>query len=259
MTGMSVSGKKMYYLIVCEIMFREACACAAKSRSVVDIAFMPKKLHDLGEAKMSEALQRQIDQVDAEKYDAILLCYGLCNYGVRSLHAEIPIVIPRAHDCIALLMGSRDKYAKYFDDNPGTFFHSTGWIERDTETEDGEGIASQLGIDKSYEEYVELYGEEDAKYVVAMLDGWKENYKKVAYIDTGIGDQVYDIEFSKRYAKEKKWEFEELQGNIGLILNLLEGEWNEHDFLVVPPSRSIQPSYDADIIRCSEGTWQEAL
>ncbi|MDR3076348.1 MAG: DUF1638 domain-containing protein, partial [Synergistaceae bacterium] len=147
-----MDGKKKFHFIACEILFREACYCASKSRSVVDITFVPKKLHDLGEAKMSEALQRQIELVDASKYDAILMGYGLCSYGVRGLHADIPLVIPRAHDCITLLMGSKELYSEYFDNNPGTYFHSSGWIERDSETGE-EGIASQLGINKTYEEY----------------------------------------------------------------------------------------------------------
>lgn len=241
------NGKKMYHLIVCEILFREACFCAAQSRNIIDITFMSKKLHDLGEEKMSDALQRQIDQIDAQKYDAILMGYGLCNYGIRGLHADIPIAIPRAHDCIALLMGSRDKYDEYFANNPGTFFHSTGWIERDSDSGE-EGIASQLGIDKSHEEYVEMYGEEEAKYLSGILDSWQENYKKVAYIDTGIGDQTFDMDLSKQYAEEKAWEFETLAGDTGLILKLLDGEWNDHDFLVVPPPYSIEPSYNEDIV-----------
>jgi hypothetical protein len=40
------------------------------------------------------------------------------------------MVVPRAHDCIALLLGSREKYAVYFDAHPGTFYQSPGWVER---------------------------------------------------------------------------------------------------------------------------------
>jgi hypothetical protein len=228
-------------------MFREACYCAAKSPSVVDISFMPKKLHDLGEARMSAAIQERIDALDASLYDAILLGYGLCNYGVRGLCAPVPLVIPRAHDCIALLMGSRERYDDYFGSNPGTFYHSSGWIERDWDSGD-EGIAGQLGIDKSREEYAALYGEENAEYLTSILGDALKNYRKVAYINTGICDNASDAAFSKRYADERGWEFEELDGDVGIFMRLLGGEWDERDFLVTPPSLSIEPSYDSMIV-----------
>jgi len=247
--SVTMSEKRRFHLIACEIMFREVCLCAAKSCNVIDLTFMPKKLHDLGEAKMSGNLQRQIDQIDPEKYDAILLCYGLCNYGVRGLHAEIPIVIPRAHDCITLLMGSKDKYKEYFAKNPGTFFHSTGWIERDSD--EAEGIASQLGINKSYEEYRELYGEDAAEYLTSVLGSWRENYKKIAYINTGTGDHISNLAFSKKSAEAREWEFDEVEGDLELILKLFNGEWDDIDFLVAPPQYIIEPSYDETIIRCA--------
>ena len=90
--------RQTYKLIGCEILFREICACASVSANVIDIEIMPKGLHDVGEEKMSAMLQARIDAVDADKYDAILLCYGLCNYGTKGLHAALPMVIPRAHD-----------------------------------------------------------------------------------------------------------------------------------------------------------------
>jgi len=249
----TITSRKRFCLIACEILFREACMCAATCRNVIDITFMSKKLHDLGEAKMSAALQKQIDSTDARKYDAILLCYGLCNYGVRSLHSEIPLVIPRAHDCVTLLMGSKELYMDYYYKNPGTLFHSAGWIERDSETSAEEGgIMAQLGIDKSYEEFRELYGDEDAEYLEEMLSGWQKNYKKVAFINAGTGDYITDSEFSKAYANEHEWEYEEITGNLSLLSRMFNGEWDDSSFLVVSPGHSIEPSYSEDILRCAE-------
>jgi hypothetical protein len=112
---------------------------------------MEKGLHDVGTKKMSEKLQVEIDKVDAGKYDTILLCYGLCNNGVCGLHSPLPMVIPRAHDCITLLMGSKERYKDYFDHNPGTFFFSPGWLERNKDPADtADSIPTQLGMGKTY-------------------------------------------------------------------------------------------------------------
>jgi hypothetical protein len=110
---------------------------------------MEKGLHDVGTKKMSAMLQSEIDKVDAEKYDMILLCYGLCNNGICNLHSSLPIVIPRAHDCITLLMGSKEKYKDYFEKIPGTFFLSSGRHERNKGPGDTEDTTHRNGSRKN--------------------------------------------------------------------------------------------------------------
>ena len=45
------------------------------------------------------------------------------------------LVLPRAHDCITLLMGSRSEFESYFQDHPGVYYRSTGWVERGADLE----------------------------------------------------------------------------------------------------------------------------
>ena len=244
---MDMIPKKRYKMIACEILFREVCYCAAKCSNIIDIQFMQKGLHDIGTEKMSDKLQQAIDQTDKEKYDAILLCYGLCNNGVGDLHGTIPIVIPRAHDCITLLLGSKEKYREYFDHNPGTYFKSSGWIERDTDTEEND-VMSQLGLEKSYEDYVELYGEDNAEYIMEILGGWETKYTKMTFINTTVGDVGMDRIISRKDAESKNWEFKEIDGDVRLILNLMNGQWDENEFLIVPAGHKIMPSNDERIV-----------
>lgn len=245
--------KKRYKVIACEILYRETCLCAALSRNIIDLQFMPKGLHDIGEQKMVSKLQSEIDRTAQEKYDAILLVYGLCNNGIRGLRASIPLVIPRAHDCITLLMGSREKYQEYFDTKPGTYFKSTGWIERDVKG-DGEdkSIATQLGIDRTYAEYVAQYGEENAAYLMEQLGDWLHNYQRLTYIDTGTGNPEYDKKLTAEQARERNWDYEEIKGDLALISRLFSGDWNEQDFLFVKPDRQVVPSYDETVITCAD-------
>lgn len=91
---------KRFKVIACEIAFRELCFCASQANAVVDFTFMPKGLHDKSAEKMRLALQHEIDQVECHKYEAILLAYGLCSCGVVGLTSQLPLVIPKAHDCI---------------------------------------------------------------------------------------------------------------------------------------------------------------
>jgi hypothetical protein len=238
-----------FRLIACEIMYREVCYCLSQSRNIVDVVFMPKGLHDVGECNMSARLQAEITKVDPCQYAAILLGYGLCNNGIRGLHSSLPIVLPRGHDCITLLLGSKDKYAEYFHNNPGTFFKSTGWVERDANPADNkDSVISQLGMNRTYQEYVAKYGEENARYLMETLGDWLKNYKKLTYIDTGIGDFQPYKDQTREQATKRGWEYEEIRGSVGLLLRLLDGFWDASEFLVVPPKRSPAPTFDAEVI-----------
>ena len=119
-------------LIGCEVIIRELCEAITRSPHVVDARFLSKGLHDLGAKAMRQGLQAAIDEVEAraETYDAIALGYGLCGNGLAGVEARsIPLVLPRAHDCITLLMGSRTGFERYFQDHPGVYYRSVGWVD----------------------------------------------------------------------------------------------------------------------------------
>ncbi|MEW6355932.1 MAG: DUF1638 domain-containing protein [Planctomycetota bacterium] len=239
---------KRLKIIACEILYREICLCAANSRNVVDVQFMPKGLHDLESADMVAKIQAQIDATDPELYEAVLLGYALCNNGVVGLTARrSPLVIPRAHDCITLFFGSRKRYNEYFSQYPGTFFKTTGWSERDFVTVPNT-VMEKLGLKKTYQEYVEKYGEDNARYIMEQMGAWKRNYTTMAFIDMGIAEFLEYDKAAARQAQENGWEYRRLKGDIGLIRRLLDGEWREDEFLVLQPGESIVASNDDRIL-----------
>lgn len=247
--GIGRAGEKRYRLIACEIAYRELCLCVAQARAVVDLDFLRKGLHDIETGRMRAAIQERIDVCDGELYAAVLLGYGLCNNGVVGLVArDVPIVIPRGHDCITFFMGSKERYRAYFDSHPGTFYLTSGWCERDF-ADDEEGVTVQLGINRTYEEYVEQYGEENARFIMESLGGWEKSYSRVTYIEMGLdGGSRYEQE-ARAGAEENGWEFERIEGKWGLLKNLAGGAWDDEAFLVVPPGCRIEATGDETIFR----------
>lgn len=212
--------------------------------------FCEKGLHDIGAQGMSGRLQAEIEAVKNGPYEAILLGYGLCSYGTTGLRSRLPLVLPRAHDCITLLMGSKEKYLAYFNQNPGTYYKSTGWVEHGTSSLDNpSSTVSLLGM-KTYEEYVKKYGEETAQYLMETLTNM-QHYDRFTYIDTGVGDFPEYRREVQRLATEKNWKYEVVQGNINLFMRLVNGAWDEADFLVIPPGHTGRPSYDEAIVACA--------
>lgn len=175
-------------LLSCEIFYREFCAAIARSPHTVDVEFLPKGLHDVGSETMLARLQEAVDRVEDSKYDALLMGYGLCNNGVVGLTARLcPLVIPRAHDCITLFLGSAERYLDYFNAHPGVFFKTTGWIER------GEGgdliqlaVGKKLGWQQSFEDLVARYGDDNARYLWGELGNLMKHYGQITFIEMGI-------------------------------------------------------------------------
>jgi hypothetical protein len=239
-------------VIACEVLFREISHAAALSPHQVDVEFLEKGLHDYGGAAMRKELQFRIDSTDPVKYDAVAMGYALCGNGLHGLRASrLPLVAPRAHDCIALLMGGRQCYEEFFNANPGTYFRSTGWLERGkslvplAQVRTGMGVELQALIDK--------YGEDNGTYLFTELNQYQASYRQLVYIETGLeADTRFEIE-AKAEADKFGWEYSKLRGDLRLIRMLLNAEWDPKDFLVVQPGQRIVARYDADVIHAERG------
>ena len=239
-------------LLACEIFYREMCEAVARSANQVDVEFLPKGLHDIGQAGMSGRLAERLSAVEESLYEAVLLGYGLCSNGLLGLAARrIPLVIPRAHDCITLFLGSKERYLDYFQSHPGVYFKTTGWIERGEETHQGnpQSIARQSGMIQSYEELAAKYGEDNARFLYEELCNMTRNYSGLAYISLGVGPDARFEQRTREEAARRGWKYERLEGDLRLIRQLVDGPWEADKFLVVPPGSRVVASFDEGIIK----------
>ncbi|HUU22930.1 MAG TPA: DUF1638 domain-containing protein [Phycisphaerae bacterium] len=254
---MSDEKQRRLKFIGCEILYREACYLAATTPHIVDLEFLRKGLHDLETADMVAKVQAAVDAVDpADGYEAVLLGYARCNDGLVGVEArQIPLVIPRAHDCITFFMGSRQAYREYFDRCPGTYYMTSGWVERN-QFEQGDyaqpaygrqGVMGKLGLTDSYEQLVAKYGEENAQYIAETLGDWTKNYDKYLYLEMGVCDERRFIEQTREQAKQRNWRFELRKGDWTLLRKLFEGRWDE-DFVVLQPGRKLLARNDERVL-----------
>ncbi len=235
-------------LISCEVLFREMCAACAHSPHQVDVEFLPKGLHDLGGKPMAAKIQEIVDRTPEGVYDAILLGYGLCGNGLNGLTARhTQLILPRAHDCIAILMGGRDRYEAYFADNPGTFYRSTGWLER------GKGLQQlthqTAGLEDSLDTLVAKYGEENGRYLYQEMTRYHAQYRKLTFIETGLEAHGKFVDEAAAEAVEKGWSFERYTGDLGWLQRLVEGQWSASEFVIASPGERFAASFDSEILK----------
>jgi len=244
-----------FKVLACKIFQRELAQVTPMCPNVLDITFMRQDLH-IAPKLLREALQKEIDLIESgedlhtnergfEKTEAILLGYGLCSnalVGIKS--SRLPLVIPRAHDCITHLMGSKEKYAEYFERVTGSFYYSRGWVDLGLDI-------GQADLDRKRSEYMERFdGDEDTvEYLLEMDREMLKHYRYVTYINwPGIPNEIGLAEVLKR-AKESNLELLQYEGSNRLMMDFVNGNWNEEDFLILQPGETLQPSYDNMVIK----------
>ncbi len=194
------------------------------------VTYMDYGLHRVP-GKMTWTLQDAIDAI--EQPSLIVLGYGLCGNGLHGIHAgPHTLLIPRADDCIAILLGSRERYYHEFEAVPGTYYLSKGWLESGSHPL------------KEYHEYIAKYGPEDAEW---LMDTQYQHYERLALVahssedlDTYRPQAQAVAEFCQRWGMR----YEEILGSDHFVRRLIEAaaalDQAGAEFVVIPPGGEIR-------------------
>ncbi len=190
----------------------------------VEIRYLDQDIHRTPEL-MPGIIQAEIERVKGYA-SQIVLGYGLCSNGVVGLIAPAQgLVIPRVHDCIALLLGSRAAYEKAFRERPGTYYLTPAWIQ-----------AKKDPIGYMENEYVPKLGRKIAEW------GLKEelkHYTHIVLIDTEVADVVPLRERALKNARFLEKEFDEVTGTKEYFSKILFGPHNDEDFVILQSGEKV--------------------
>ena len=182
--------------------------------------------------KLAAALQQEVDAV--ARPSNIIVGYGLCGNGVVGVKSRAhTLIIPRTHDCVAIFLGSHQRYVQRFFANPNTYYLTRGWLEaHDDPLHD-------------YLYYVKDYDEETADYLVEMK---YRHYRRLCML--GFSQKELDACRPMAMAVadfcRARWgiEYEETTGSTALLESLLKMPANPDsanpEIVVVPPGGEIR-------------------
>lgn len=194
------------------------------------VTYMDITLHNTPK-KLAQALQAEIDAI--AQPSTIIVGYGLCGNGLLGVKSgPHTLIVPRTHDCVAIFLGSHQRYVQRFFANPNTYYLTRGWLDaKDEPLQD-------------YLDYVRDYDEETADYLVEMK---YRHYRKLTMV--GFSQEELDecrpmalrvAEFCKRW----NMEYEEIIGSTALLESMLKmpgkiGASNA-EFVVLKPGEEIR-------------------
>jgi N-methylhydantoinase A/oxoprolinase/acetone carboxylase beta subunit len=277
-----------FAVVGCSIFKNEIEYLKPRITSALDFYWLPQRLHSKP-LELRRLIQAEIDRADGagKTYDGIVLLYGLCSKGTIGVSSrKYPVAVPKVQDCIGVLLGSNERYMAHFREKPGTYWFTKGWFE----TGFNPGKRSRPGrstTDRSkavrppgdgvldfyrerYLEYRKKFGEETSRYLIEEWDQrWIGNYTTLAFIDWGMKENLGLKKRAEESAGNLRLEFEDIPGDPSLLLSLLNGEWAGRDaenaaggpsadsVLVAPPGRRVMPTYDMNVLTCSEAAGEK--
>ncbi len=222
-------GEAKVVLLACAVM-RDLVAPHAEAAEFETI-YMDFGLHETPK-RMAPALQAQLDAIEEPRL--VLVGYGLCGTGLVGLEAgRHTLVIPRMHDCIAILLGSHREYMRAIGENPGTYYLTKGWLEAGSDPR------------SEYERYVERYGEQTADHVI---DALYRNYSQlclVSHSEAGLVESRERAQVVAEFCKER-WgmEYCERVGSDALVAKLLAAPRQLDrlgtEFIIIPPGGRVE-------------------
>lgn len=230
-------------LIACRVLDAEIDALAGDAAHIVRREFFEMGLHDQP-AILRSRLAGAIERAEADPaVQTIVLVYGLCGTALVDLAPRrCPLVVARAHDCLTLFLGGKERYAACMHAEPGTYWYSPGWNrERRVPGPDREA--------KLRAEYTEKFGAEEAEALIEMERATFAHHTCAAYTDLRLPGDDEQRRYAKRCAEFLGWRFEYHAGDTALLRDLLHGPWDDARFLVVQPGRRIAHAADASILK----------
>lgn len=238
-----------YLCIYCEVL--EEYIMSAYKGAPFECIFdkIPKDMHT-NPVLLNKELKKRLSAADkipttpnADGIDGVILGIALCGgalEGIFSLNHRL--IIPKAHDCISFFLGSGKRYNELFYKYGGkAFWFTTSFLKQDY-------LPTKKHFSKLKSEYIEKFDEESADYLIETEIDSLSQYKYIVKIDNLDKPDIELAKAAKECESEYGWKLCEFSTDLSLFNAILNGNWNEEDFLIVPAGKTVIKTNDKNII-----------
>ena len=207
-------------IVCCETIRNELCAAMESSGARYPVHWLPAGLHNVPK-DLHRTLQTIFDQISCGR---LLLAMGLCGNAISGAWTrDFELILPRADDCISLLLGQERRLA--LGREKPTYYLTKGWL-------DGE-----RNIWAEYQYAIEKYGPKRGKMINDIMYA---HYRRLGVVDTG-GYQLSEIEpLTHQIADTLGLEHEIFPAGVEHICRLLTGPCPDDLYYRFPPQTRIQ-------------------
>lgn len=204
-------------MIVCETLRDEFLFLYKDIGLKANVKWIESGLHNYTQ-KLHDRLQEAVDGIT--DCDRVILVFGRCGDSVLNLkNGNFEMIIPKADDCISLLMGSDERRRDYSKEH-AAYYLTDGWIR------------GERNIWVEYLYSVEKYGEETARSIADMMYC---NYRTLALLDTGVNPIGQLMEKTREIEKTLNLERKVVPAELTYMRELLTGPWDAKRYEVIPP------------------------
>jgi hypothetical protein len=230
-------------LLACSVFEGEIALLARDATHIVETRWFEIGLHDNPDL-LRARLQAELQSIEArDDIGAVVLAYGLCGRGTAGLQPlRHRLVIPRAHDCITVFLGSKEAHAERQRRCPACYYYTPGWNQarRVPGPEKLEALTSELAA---------KFDPDDVEFLLETERAEWARHDTATFLDLGTDDAEAEAAYARRCADWLGWKFERIHGDPTLLRDLLWGRWDDARFQIIEPGMQLALSPDDNILR----------
>lgn len=229
-------------LIACSVFEREIAMLQRDLPPPKAVELLEIALHDRPDV-LRESLRQALEAMErVDGLDAVVLVYGLCGLGTTGLSPRrYPLVLPRAHDCMTLFLGSKERYAAHQKSCPGCYYYTPGWNR-------ARRVPGPDKLALLEEEFSRSFEPDDVEFLLDSERAAWAMHDTATYIDLGTDDAAAEASYARRCAEFLGWKFEAIHGDPSLLRDLLTGPWDDERFQIVLPGNALAHRADETIL-----------
>jgi G3E family GTPase len=222
-----------YAILACDVFEEELQHLGGSNPPWAALGQLPMGLHDQPDHLRAQ-VQTTIAGIESNPaIETIALAYGRCGNGLLGVKAErCQLILPQAHDCISILLGSCERHAAILKENPGSYFFSPGWVRgKRVPGPDRESYLREL--------YAERYAD-DPDMIDDLVEADSDTFAQhncAAYV--AITDNSAAADYCRNCALHLGWSHWQLEGDPSFLDDLIHARWDDSRFLRIPPGHCI--------------------